>query len=234
MRIPVRDLTIVIGANAKRLRKEAGLTLDSVAIAARGRGLKWNESRVADFEAGRVSPNLATLTAFAFALADAGCRNLTLADLLESHTDIQVNDTMTLHRDDLSSLLKGESVASKLGPRTFIGPIRLMIGDHVLIDPVEEAAKAEVERISKYLGRTDENTVNEVLRTSGSTEDRVAKTLRVPPVLLAAVSAALWGRSFSKERDARAGVDANPQKRGQATRRLQSELKAELRDGDHQ
>ncbi|CRK54417.1 conserved hypothetical protein [Rhodococcus sp. RD6.2] len=232
MRIPIRDLPVVIGANAKRLRKDADLTLDAMAIAARRRGLKWNTSRVADFEAGRVSPNLATLTAYAFALADAGCGDITLSDLVESSTDIRVNDAMTLHRTDLHDVMTGDPIASKLGPRAFIGPLRLKTGNQILIDLADDAAEEEAERVARYLERTDAETVISVVSASGSTEERIHRALRISPALLAAVSAALWGRSFSDERDARAGANANAQKRGQITRRLQAELKGELDNGD--
>lgn len=231
MSIPIRDLPVVIGANAKRLRKDAGLTLDTVSIAARRRGLKWSTSRVADFEAGRVSPNLATLTAYAFALADAGCRDLTLSDLVESSTNIRINDAMNLHMTDLHDVMAGEPIASKLGPRSFIGPIRLKIGDQTFT-LADDAEDDEAERVSSYLKRTDRETINSIMSNSGSTEERIQRTLRISPPLLAAVSGALWGRSFSDERNARAGANANAQKRGQITRQLQAELKAELDHGD--
>lgn len=230
MQIPTRDLSVVIGANAKRLRKAAGLTLDQVAITTRQRGLKWNGSRVADFEAGRVSPNLATLTAFAFALADAGCTEITLADLVDSDTAVRVNDAITLHARDLHDAMRGDSLNSMVAARSLIGPIRLKFGDRILIDLAHDAEEGEAAQLSRYLERTDAETVNSILLTSGSAEHRVHRALRISPTLLAAVSAALWGRSFSDERDTRAGTDANAQKRGQITRRLQHELKAELDD----
>src|SRR5271167_1964619 len=80
----VADLATVIGSNARRLRRNAGLTLDEVSRAARRHGLSWSESRVADFEAGRVAPNLATLCAFCLALTDAGCVEATFPKLLTS------------------------------------------------------------------------------------------------------------------------------------------------------
>lgn len=232
MHIPIRDLPVVIGANAKRLRKESGLTLDTVAIAARRRGLKWSSSRVADFEAGRVSPNLATLTAYAFALVDAGCREMTLSDLVESSTDIRVNDAMTMPGPDLHNVMNGDPLMSNLGPRALIGPPRLKVGNQILIDLADDAAEGEAEQVSRYLERTNAETVNSIVLTSGSTEERLHRALRISPALLAAVSGALWERSFSDERDARAGANANAQKRGQITRRLQAELKAELDHGD--
>jgi hypothetical protein len=44
----------------------------------------------------------------------------------------------------------------------------------------------------------------------------------------AALSAYLWGRTLSAERDRRAGAGANKQDRGRITRRLKAEMKAVL------
>jgi hypothetical protein len=49
---------------------------------------------------------------------------------------------------------------------------------------------------------------------------------------LAAAMAALWGRTFSAERDNRAGPDANAQRRGQVSRQLKAELQQVIRHGN--
>src|SRR5271157_3437151 len=98
-------LATVIGKNARQLRRDAGLTLDQVSIAARMRGLNWSESRVADFESGRVAPNLATLIVFCLALADAGCAEATFPDLLCSESPIQINDSLLLLKEQVFNLL---------------------------------------------------------------------------------------------------------------------------------
>jgi hypothetical protein len=64
-----------------------------------------------------------------------------------------------------------------------------------------------------------------VLRRSGLAEDRLAQRLGVNPDELALMSSQLWaGRTFSEERDLRAGPEANAQKRGQVSRTLQADL----------
>ena len=65
-------------------------------------------------------------------------------------------------------------------------------------------------------------------KTAGATEDRVRKTLGISPMLLAHLSAALWGSSFSEERDRRAGEAANAQKRGRVSREMQYELQSAI------
>jgi hypothetical protein len=52
-------------------------------------------------------------------------------------------------------------------------------------------------------------------------------------MLLAGLSAALWKRTFSQERDRRAGPEANAQKRGQVSRELRKELQAVIEAATH-
>ena len=59
--------------------------------------------------------------------------------------------------------------------------------------------------------------------------------LRGPATWPRHLTAALWEKTFSDERDQRAGDGANPQKRGQVTRLMQVELAARINealDGD--
>src|ERR1700761_2425294 len=102
-----RPLASVIGENANRLRRDAGLTLDQVSRAARKRGLNWSESRVADFERGKVAPNLATLVAVCLALGDAGCAEATIPALLRSALPIKVNESLWLSSEQVTNLLIG-------------------------------------------------------------------------------------------------------------------------------
>src|SRR6476660_4675367 len=108
----VRGAAAVIGSNAKRLRTSYRLTLDQVSIAVRRRGLNWSESRVADFEAGRVAAasNIETLAAFCLALADAGCASATVPELLRTVGPIQINESLLLYDEDLIKLLSGRDI----------------------------------------------------------------------------------------------------------------------------
>src|SRR5829696_7720546 len=103
--------------------RRCGLTLDQVSRAARARGLKWSESRVADFEAGRVaSPSINTLLAFVLALADAGCDEATLPGLIEYVTPIQINESLQLLDSDILNLLAGQRVERALFPSDIAHP----------------------------------------------------------------------------------------------------------------
>jgi transcriptional regulator with XRE-family HTH domain len=197
-------LAEVIGKNAHRLRKTAELTLDQVAIAARKRGLNWSESRVADFESGRVAPNLATLVAFCLALADAGCAAAALPELLHSETPIQINDSLSLSSEQVVNLFSRRPASTAATTKRVI--------------PLTTTLKA----------LEDMGILAELDEISGATEERTRKALGISPMELAELSARLWNTSFSEERDRRAGPGANAQARGQVSRQLRKELQAAI------
>ena len=72
-----------------------------------------------------------------------------------------------------------------------------------------------------------------VIKTPGATEKRTRKALGISSTLLADLSAALWNRTFSQERDRRAGEGANAQKRGQVSRQMRKELQAAIEAATH-
>jgi transcriptional regulator with XRE-family HTH domain len=89
-------------------------------------------------------------------------------------------------------------------------------------------------------GRLDEDeqfvaTLTEVFsqieRRSGLDEQRLAKRLGIDVNRLGVESLRLWGRTFSDERDHRAGSDANQQKKGRISRELRAELEKALTSG---
>ena len=55
------SLAQVAGANARKLRRDANVTLDELAAAASSYGLPWTTGRVGALESGQVKPDLATL-----------------------------------------------------------------------------------------------------------------------------------------------------------------------------
>lgn len=212
-----RGLATVIGENARRLRTgKAKLTLDQVSIAARMRGLNWSESRVADFESGRVAPNLATLIAVCLALADAGCADATFPELLRSESPIQINDSLLLSNEQVVDLLSGHPAGPQNPQKQEQGGV-----------PTPGLPPPEV--VNAAVAAFDATSVVEaVMKASGATEERTRKTAGISSIELARLSASMWGRSFSEERDRRAGEGANAQKRGQVTRQMRAELQAQI------
>jgi transcriptional regulator with XRE-family HTH domain len=201
-----RGLATVIGQNARRMRGEAGFTLDQVSIAARARGLSWSESRVADFEAGRVAPSLPTLIAVCTALADIGVVDATLPELLRSVPPVAVNESLSLEYEQIVSLLRGRPPSH---------------------DEVTQAIQA-------YFDAGVIDAIQSQLpKAPGATEERTIKALGISSNELADWSAALWERTFSEERDQRAGEGANAQKRGQVTRQMRAELYAAIEAAKH-
>lgn len=75
-----------------------------------------------------------------------------------------------------------------------------------------------------YVDKVRLSTLNSVWKASGATEERMRKALGISLMLLANISAALWRRTFSQERDRRAGEGASPQRRGRISRDMQIEL----------
>jgi hypothetical protein len=70
----------------------------------------------------------------------------------------------------------------------------------------------------------------EVLRDFNESDARMCKNIGVDQVLGAAAMAALWRRTFTAERDNRAGPDANAQRRGQISRQLKADLQEVIND----
>ena len=211
-------LATVIGLNAREFRHSAGLTLDQVSAAARRRGLKWSESRVADFEAGRVAPNLTTLLAICLALNDAGCSEASLPFLIKYISPVKINDSLALLDEEIKGILEG---------RRIDGPEPVVPVDD---DPAGSLGwkRTPLERKIFHRLEVDLPTMARIARTAGATEDRIRKSLGISPQLLAHLSAALWGQSFSVERNRRAGTEANAQKRGRVSRELQAELQSAI------
>jgi hypothetical protein len=71
-----------------------------------------------------------------------------------------------------------------------------------------------------------------VLGAFVETDERVCKRLGVTTDVGAAAMAKRWRHTFTAERDRRAGPDAKPQRRGQISRQLQTELQKVIHDGD--
>lgn len=221
-------LAVVVGANCKRWRKQLGLTQDKFAEFARMVGLRWTASAVGDFEAGRSSPSLATVIAVGIALQFAFARTEefnsvasddddgkvlmqfahleapTLADLFRTDADwVDVNGVLRPPGEDLSKL--------------FLGGIANYGGNTAeeraaLYEMVEEGRKFQAELATR----------------AGVTEKRMARQLGISVTDFMVRSVRLWGRTFTEERDMRAGPDTNQQKKGRVAREMRDEIAADI------
>ena len=216
------QLAVVIGRNAKTFRTRAGLTLNDVSIAARKQGLEVARVAGVRVQRGAVAANLGTLVAVCLALNDAGCEDATLPALVDyGGGPIRVNERLALYDFDIQRLLQGKPLEAVPTAE----------------DPTEEDLAAEFTTIKtaweRWIAGTldvDLATIVRVKKASGAAEERVRKSIGISSMLLAHISASLWGNTFSAERDRRAGEGANAQKRGQITRAMRQELEREIRE----
>lgn len=207
--MPLRD---VIGENARRLRGDA--TADDVAKAARRYGLNWGTGRISDLEHGRVSPTLPTLAALALALGDVRDANVRLGDLIDSDETIALTTALKVTSDQLRRFLAGGDMFK-----------------FALASPSDAMAELR-ERWPARLHQVTAGALMRLLGDFGEPEERLARDLGLDRERLAAEMAVLWRRSYHAERDRRAGVDANAQKKGRVARELKAELRAVLDGND--
>lgn len=219
-----------IGRNCKRIRIAIGVTQDELARYARGLGLRWKASTVADFEAGRSAPTFATVLVVSLALHSAarnaalrqGTRDASvlLSELLEAEdgAQIRLNEDLALPAGLVSAVCNGEPWSA--------APWSIWVPTPGL----ETEASLRFNR--DMWGEGANSPPERVLLRSGVTEDRLARQLGIDRARLADLSYLLWQSTFSDERDRRAGSDANQQKKGRISREMRAELEKELADGD--
>jgi transcriptional regulator with XRE-family HTH domain len=225
----VARLAVVLGANCKRLRREAGVTQDQLALHARRYGLKWAASKVGDFEAGRArtAPTFATVLVLCLALEMAMCqgkdmrtrRRVDLADLVQFDGFVKLTETFAPIAAKLAEVCKGSS-----WPDLYSADIRET-------SDVDRLLSLAPDRFGEYGMRVTD--VDDMRRRSDQDEYRLAKRLEIDADRLLAESYRLWeGRTFSEQRDRLAGPDANAQKRGRISRELRAQLEKAMIDGD--
>jgi transcriptional regulator with XRE-family HTH domain len=214
----------VIGAGARALRLDADVTLEQMARAARIYGLLWTSGRVGDFESGRTAPSLPTLIAATAALGEAIGRPVSLAELVTGKGQVHINDKLSLDTSALRAALSGETVSAHAIP------------DFLPAEEMYEMAQLLTSQTRfhwpKRLRAITPDLRSAVLRDFSESDARMCKNIGVDQVLGAAAMAALWRRTFTAERDNRAGPDANAQRRGQISRQLKADLQEVINDGN--
>jgi transcriptional regulator with XRE-family HTH domain len=217
----VDSVAKVMGTGARALRIDAGVTLEEMAHVARRYGLPWTSGRVGDFEAGRTAPTVPTLIAATAALGDVIGRRVSLADLVTGRGQVQINNELRVNKSALRGALAGDTVHAP--------PIRVSpFAAHIL-------KKAENTAVwPARLLAAEPDLRNAVLQEFSESDARMCKSIGVAHIIGAAAMATLWGRTFSAERDHRAGPDANAQHRGQISRRLKADLQEIIENGDDQ
>lgn len=134
-----------------------------------------------------------------------------------SESPIQVNDSLRLSGEQVSNLLSGRPAGERL--------TKLGIDSESLTTAINKSFESAWPQLEPQVAR--------MFMVTGATEERTSKALGIDTTRLADLSAALWKRSFSDERDRRAGEGANAQKRGQVTRQMRTELEAAMKAAKH-
>jgi transcriptional regulator with XRE-family HTH domain len=214
----------VIGANVRKRRIEACITLDTLASLS---PLAMSTGQVGNIEAGRAAPTLETLYAIAVALHRATGQPVTFADLLDGDGDVSLGDRFDVEASTLRSVLRGQSV-SRLSAES-----QRKLGK--VLDEQSRAGIArlpEWTRLPKALRRgVDPQDWLRVERNMRENDERMCKNIGVDRDLGALLMTRLWNRPFTDERDHRAGPAAKAQRKGQVSRQLKAQLQKAIRDG---
>lgn len=204
--------------------------MEEVAIEARKLGLNWRASRIGAIEDGRFKPTLDTLAVLAIALGRA--RNpgmpgvtVTMEQLVHSESPIVLTDEFTVTSDDLLKWASGQRALPTpdgAPPASFtetFGDMNLPpLAGH---NPGSPSWKLTAAAIGSGPYSTS--------------EERLAKRAEIHPAELRLWATHLWGCDLETHRDAIAGDDATPQKKGRVSRDLLNEITAAMKqqaDGD--
>lgn len=215
------NLSERFGQNARSIRTTGGATLNEIAVAARNHGLPWHTGRVGDIEAGRVAPRLETVLVLAIALTETTGQPVTVSELFDGTGSVKITDKLTVTANALAAAFSDDKA-----PGQWSGS-DIPSGRQRAAETFHDAAK-DVDQVPAYLDDISIDLQETVEQQSGEAERRTAKSLNITGPHLVAVSARLWGRSMSAERDHRAGPDASVKTRGHYTRNLKAELRAEV------
>lgn len=215
----------VVGANARKLRLDAGMTLDQFARAARLCGLPWSSGRVGDFESGNVSPTFPTLYGVALAL---GAKP---DELFAVHPETETGDGPVQMNDDLTVDLSALRAFTLGKPAT--GETEAARKLKTVMDKGARLAVTQLpewKRLPKWA--RDNVDPGDWIRVDGEfreSDGRICKSLGMSREIGVAAMALLWKSTFVAERDRLAGPDANAQRRGQISRQLKAELEKAVR-----
>lgn len=152
-----KPIANVLGENCRRIRKDADLTQDDLAKAARRVGLRWTASKVRDFETGRSAPTFATVIALTAALGEVTDQQVRLVDLVRSDGDVTVTEDFEPTGEQLQAFCGGGVWAARW--------------DHVHIDtfePVLDWSGLTDQRVAASLGLDTEELCDAAMKLWGS------------------------------------------------------------------
>ena len=219
-----KPLSDLIGTHTKRLRHLAGATQEEVATAGRALGLGWSLSSISAVEGGNFRATVETVTALQLVLSSLlpdRPRGVALADLLgfdaqDPRTDslVQLTPRLQTTVSDLLRLWSGQ-----LPPADFLDHSQTAEAwtSWTADGPPDDASPQAWSRFAKSVQADP----------ISSAEERLARKIDLTGPEIRQRALRLWGHSVIQERDARAGVDASSQARGQVSRVLLQQLQEE-------
>jgi hypothetical protein len=220
----LRDL---IARNVMRLRLDADATHSDIVKAARHHGLEWSESWISGLERAQKTLTAEQFLILPFVLATALRHHVAVADLLVGDEPVALagpDGTISASRlyDTVTASAAQRNFTARSVP---VSPVAPEIG--------EAARRAQRLRdISRAgLGDVDIRKLAEAESDAGDAEERMARKLGVPLVVVIAAAAMAWGRSITAERTARvsaldptAGADEQAKLAAAVTRKMNREL----------
>jgi hypothetical protein len=216
--VTLRDL---VSGNIGRLRANAQVPLERVAQAATAMGQKWTVAWLQSVEQGKRALNAEQLLLLPLVLSAALAHRVTLADLLAGEHVITVSPEQQITSAQLRDVVTGgpslrpfRTAAAAPDPTTM-----LMASNQQAVEKMRTVRDAN-------LGNVDVRTLGQAEAGAGQAEQRLAKRLGVPVIVVIAAAASLWGRSLSDERDAQ--IKEEPAAEAAITRRLSAAVSARI------
>lgn len=212
----------IVGRNVRRIRDESGVTAEEVSKKLRHMGLKWTPSRISELERGLKAVSLAEMVALSFAL---GSKNspVRLSDLFQGNENVELSPTMSTTAKHLREILGGAPVSQGTSNYPEMRQVTAATFDRLPVLVLEMARE-----FTRYGGPDDFEILERITEGAGAAEAKAAKALGISESALLGAAAALWGRSLTLEREARAASAASTQNKGHVTRQLMSELRSHL------
>jgi transcriptional regulator with XRE-family HTH domain len=225
---PVLARTL-LAENLRRLRTDAGFTVEQVVRAAQGHGLDWTATWLTGVERGTRGLTAEQLLALPVVLGDALGFRVTLTDLIATEAPVLLvteppvgraaKQRASVPAGYLRDLVTGQPV-----PRPFsAAPPPGAVPE---VSPAQRAAEQVREIRRAGLGDVDIRALGRAQSGAGDAESRLARRRAVAPVVVVAAAASLWGRSLTEERDARVAAGEGPV--STVSRKLTAELTARL------
>jgi hypothetical protein len=137
--------------------------------------------------------------------------------------EVDITNNLSLDTSALQAALSGGSVNAHARP---------MPVETLLTRALELLTEVSTVDWPERLRAVTPDLRRDVLRDFNESDARMCKNIGVDQALGAAAMAALWRRTFTAERDNRAGPDANAQRRGQISRQLKADLHEVINDGN--